>query len=231
MVKYRFAVIGLGIFGNSIARTLAERGAEVLAIDVNEDYVDDIKDDVAYAVALDATDLRALEAQNLQDLDAVVVAIGEDFEALLITTANLQELNIKRIITRASNKQQRRILEKMGVKEILSPEGEVGKTVAERLLQPSIRTFLPLPDNYEIVEINTPRAIANKSLAAISLREKYNLNMITIKRSFEEIQDGKPTQVEHIIGVPKADTIIYSSDILILIGKKQDVKRFIEVNR
>ncbi|WP_242926780.1 potassium channel family protein [Pontibacter vulgaris] len=231
MVKYKFAVIGLGVFGNSIARTLAERGAEVLAMDVDEDHVEDIKDDVAYAVALDATDLRALEAQNLQELDAVVVAIGEDFEALLITTANLQELNIKRIITRASNKQQRRILEKMGVKEILSPEGEVGKTVAERLLQPSIRTFLPLPDNYEIVEINTPRAVANKSIAAISLREKYNLNMITIKRFFEEIQDGKPTLVEHIIGVPKADTVIYSTDILILIGKKQDVKRFIEVNR
>lgn len=230
-MRHKFAVIGLGIFGNSIARTLAERGAEVLAIDYNEEYVEAIKDEVAYAVALDATDLRALEAQNIQDMDAVVVAIGENFEALLIATANLQELNIKRVITRASNKQQRRILEKMGVQEILSPEGEVGKTVAERLLQPSIRTFLPLPDNYEIVEINAPRNVANRSISKISLREKYNLNLITIKRFFEEIQDGKPTQVEHIIGVPKADTIIYPSDILILIGKKQDVKRFIDINR
>ncbi|MDX5421607.1 MAG: TrkA family potassium uptake protein [Hymenobacteraceae bacterium] len=230
-MRHKFAVIGLGIFGNSIARTLAERGAEVLAIDNDEDHVEAIKDEVAYAVALDATDIRALEAQNIQDMDAVVVAIGEDFEALLITTANLQELNVKRVITRASNKQQRRILEKMGVQEILSPEGEVGKTVAERLLQPNIRTFLPLPDNYEIVEINAPRNIANRSLAKISLREKYNLNLITIKRFFEEIQDGKPTQVEHIIGVPKADTIIYPSDILILIGKKQDVKRFVDINR
>ncbi|MFD2246100.1 potassium channel family protein [Pontibacter ruber] len=230
-MRHKFAVIGLGVFGNSIARTLAERGAEVLAIDNNEDHVDDIKDDVAHAVTLDSTDLRALEAQNIQDMDAVVVAIGENFEALLITSANLQELNIKRIITRASNAQQRRILEKMGVHEILSPEGEVGRTVAERLLQPSIRTFLPLPDNYEIVEINAPNGIANRSLAKISLREKYNLNLITIKRFFEEIQDGKPTQVEHIIGVPKADTIIYPSDILILIGKKQDVKRFVDINR
>src|SRR5690606_19885455 len=181
-MRHKFVVIGLGIFGNSIARTLAERGAEVLAIDNDEDHVEAIKDEVAYAVTLDSTDMRALEAQNIQDMDAAIVAIGEDFEAVLITTANLQELNIKRVITRASNKQQRRILEKMGVHEILSPEGEVGKTVAERLLQPNIRTFLPLPDNYEIVEINTPRGIANKSLAKISLREKYNLNMITIKR-------------------------------------------------
>lgn len=230
-MRHKFAVIGLGVFGNSIARTLAERGAEVLAIDNNQEHVEDIKDDVAYAVALDATDMRALEAQNVQDMDAVVVAIGEDFEAVLITAANLQELNIKRIITRASNKQQRRILEKMGVQEVLSPEDEVGKTVAERLLQPSIRTFLPLPDNYEIVEINTPKGIANKSLSKISLREKYNLNMIAIKRFFEEVQDGKPTEVEHIIGVPKADTIIYPTDILILIGKKPDIKRFIDINR
>ncbi|GHA70487.1 potassium channel family protein [Pontibacter akesuensis] len=227
----KFAVIGLGIFGNSIARTLAERGAEVLAIDNDEDHVESIKDEVAYAVALDATDIRALEAQNIQDMEAVIVAIGEDFEAVLITTANLQELNVKRVITRASNTQQRRILQKMGVQEILSPEGEVGKTVAERLLQPNIRTFLPLPDDYEIVEINAPRNIANRSVAKISLREKYNLNLITIRRFFEEIVDGKPMQVEHIIGVPKADTIIYPSDILLLIGKKYDVKRFIEINR
>lgn len=230
-MRHKFAVIGLGVFGNSIARTLAERGAEVLAIDNDTEHVDAIKDEVAYAVSLDATDIRALEAQNVQDMDAVVIAMGQDFEAVLITAANLQELNIKRIIARASNKQQRRILEKMGVQEVLSPEGEVGKTVAERLLQPSIRTFLPLPDNYEIVEINTPKGIANKSLAKISLREKYNLNLITIKRFFEEIQDGKPTEVEHIIGVPKADTVIYATDILILIGKKQDIKRFIEINR
>src|SRR5688572_24188075 len=105
-MRHKFAVIGLGIFGNSIARTLSERGAEVLAIDNEEDHVEDIKDDVAYAVALDATDIRALESQSIQDMDAVIVAIGEDFEALLITTANLQELNVKRIITRASNKQQ-----------------------------------------------------------------------------------------------------------------------------
>ncbi len=230
-MRHKFAVIGLGVFGNSIARTLAERGAEVMAIDNDSEHVDAIKDEVAYAVSLDATDIRALKAQNVQDMDAVVIAMGEDFEAVLITAANLQELNIARIIARASNNQQRRILEKMGVHEVLSPEGEVGKTVAERLLQPNIRTFLPLPDNYEIVEINTPKGIANKSLSKISLREKYNLNMITIKRFFEEIQDGKPTQVEHIIGVPKADTIIYSTDILILIGKKQDIKRFIDINR
>ncbi|MDX5348921.1 MAG: TrkA family potassium uptake protein [Hymenobacteraceae bacterium] len=227
----KYAVVGLGIFGNSIARTLAQRGAEVLAIDWDEDKVEAIKDEVAYAVAMDSTDMKALIAQNIQDMDAVVVAIGENFEALLITTTILLELNIKRIIARAANKQQRMILEKIGVHEILSPEGEVGKTVAERLLHPNIKTFLSLPDDYEIVEINTPKGIANRSIQNIKLREKYNLNLITIRRKFEEVINGKNMLVEHIIGVPKADTVIFPSDILILIGKTQDVKKFVAVNR
>jgi trk system potassium uptake protein len=227
----RYAVIGLGIFGNSIARTLALRGAEVMAIDYDESKVDLIKDDVAYAVSLDSTDRRALVAQNIMDMDAVVVAIGENFEGLLITTALLLELDVKRVIARAANKQQRLILEKIGVKEILSPEDEVGKTIAEMLLHPDIRTFLPLPDNYEIVEIGAPKSIVNRTIKEVSLREKYNLNLITIRRSFEENIGGKVELVEHIIGVPKADTIIHGEDVLILIGKTYDVKKFIEINR
>ncbi len=227
----RFAVIGLGQFGYSIARTLASRGAEVLAIDIDPEKVENIKEEVAYAVSLDSTEVRSLRAQNIQDVDAVVVAIGENFEGLLLTTVLLQELQVKRIIARAANAQQRLILEKMGITEILSPEDEVGKTVAENLLQPSMKTFLPLPDDYEIVEINTPRRIANRSVSDVGLRQNYNLNLITIRRLFEERIDGEATMVEHIIGVPRGDTMLYESDIIILLGKVHDINKFIEVNK
>src|SRR3954465_14092559 len=130
----KFAVIGLGKFGTSIARTLASRGAEVLVMDVDPEKVELLKDEVAYAVALDSTDIKTLKAQNIESMDAVVIAIGDDFEDLLLTTVILLELNIKRIIARAGSKQQKMILEKMGVSEVLSPEDEVGKTVAEILL-------------------------------------------------------------------------------------------------
>jgi trk system potassium uptake protein len=123
----KFAVIGLGRFGNSIARTLASRGAEVLAIDLDEDKVENLKDEVAYAVTLDSSDIKALKSQNIKEMDAVVIAIGENFEGSLLTTVLLLELGIKRLIVRAANKEQRMILEKLGVKEILSPEDEVGK--------------------------------------------------------------------------------------------------------
>ncbi|MFA0962177.1 TrkA family potassium uptake protein [Roseivirga sp. BDSF3-8] len=227
----KFAVIGLGQFGTSIARTLAGRGAEVLAIDIHLDKVEAMKDDVAYAVALDSTDVKALQAQNIMDMDAVVVAIGENFEGLLLTTVRLMELGINRLIARAANAQQRMILEKVGVKEILSPEDTVGKTVAEMLLHPNMHSFLPLPDDYEIVEINTPGRVVNQTVSEVGLREKYNLNLITIKRIYEEEKEGEVVKVEHIIGVPKGDTVLYETDIIIILGKVQDVNKFIEVNK
>ena len=227
----KFAVIGLGQFGTSIARNLSDRGAEVLAIDVELDKVEAMKDEVAYAVALDSTDIKALKAQNIEDMDAVVVAIGENFEGLLLTTVLLLELNVKRLIARAANAQQRMILEKMGVKEILSPEDTVGVTVAEMLLHPNMRSFLPLPDDYEIVEVNTPARVVNSTVSDVGLRERYNLNLITIKRVYEEEREGEKVKVEHIIGVPKGDTVLYETDIIILLGKSQDVNKFIEVNK
>lgn len=231
MADNRFAVIGLGQFGNAIARQLSQRGAEVIAIDMDEEAVEDIKDDVAYAVALDATDIKALKSQNVQDVDAVVVCIGDDFEALLLCTVLLKELNVERVIARANGKQQRMILEKLGLKEILSPENEVGTAVAERLLNPNILSTLMLPDDYEIVEIKTPHAIANRTINDVGLREKYNLNLITVKREFDVNVKGQTSREQHIIGVPGSDTILYETDTIIVFGQAKDINRFIDINR
>ncbi|MTI32410.1 potassium channel family protein [Xanthovirga aplysinae] len=227
----KFTVIGLGQFGTSIARHLASRGAEVLAIDLNIDKVETIKDEVAYAVALDATDARLLKAQNVQEMDAVVVAIGENYEGLLLTAVILLELGVARVIARATNPQQRLILEKVGVQEILSPEDTVGKSVAEQLLHPNRRSYLSLPDNYEIVEINTPPRVAGMTLREIDLRNRYQLNLITIRRVFKEKIEGRVVDTEHIIGVPKGSTVLMESDIIILIGKGSDINMFIDINK
>lgn len=227
----KFAVIGLGYLGTAIARTLAERGAEVMAIDADPDKVENIKDEVAHAVALDSTDIRSLKAQNIHEHDAVVVAMGHNFEAQILTTVLLKELNVKRIIARAANAHQQMILEKVGIKEIFLPDNEVGKTVGEMVLHSNVKAFLPLPDDFEIIEINTPKKVANKSIHEIQLRENYDLNLITIKRQFPEIRNGEKIFVEHIIGVPKSDTVLLESDIIILLGKSYDVDKFIEINK
>ena len=231
MSKHKFAVIGLGLFGTAIAKTLSERGAEVLAIDINEEKIQDIKDDVAYAVSFDATDMKVLKAQNIKDVDAVVVAIGENFEALLLCTVHLLEMKVKRIIARAEGPLQRMILEKLGVKEILSPENEVGIAVAEKLIHPSIVSFLQLPDEYEIVEVKTPKGIANRTLEDIGLRNKYKLNLITFKREVEVEKNGETVIEQHIIGVPRSSTVLYETDTIVVFGRSKDIGKFIEINQ
>ena len=145
MVKSRFAVFGTGRYGTQIALSLAKRGAEVFTFDSKPERAEILKDEVALAVTLDATDKKALLGQNVQDMDAAVVAIGENFEATVLTTLNLLDLGVPRIIVRANDANQQRILSSLGVEEILSPESEVAYVVSERLINPSIMGFLQLP--------------------------------------------------------------------------------------
>ena len=171
-------------------------------------------------------------SQNIQDVDAVVVAIGENFQALLLCTFLLIELEVKRIITRSMGNDQRRILEKMGVTEILSPEDEVGGNVAEMLINPNVVMCMQLPDDYEIVEVKAPTAIFDRSLGDIGLREKYKLNLVTILRKKEgsSEENDNSTNDYHIIGVPDSNTIIQKTDIVIIFGLTKNIERFLEIN-
>tara|TARA_R110002072_G_scaffold219142_3_gene376744 strand:- start:560 stop:1237 length:678 start_codon:yes stop_codon:yes gene_type:complete len=224
MPKHKIAVIGLGRFGSAIAKKLSEKNAEVLAIDLDEEKVVAIADHVAYSVALDSTEAKNLMAQNIQEMDAVVVAIGTNYQGLLLTTFVLQELNVKRIIVRAQDQNQRRILQKMGITEILSPEDEVSNNVAEQLVNPSVLMCMQLPDNYEIVEVKAPRAMNNRTMADIDLRGKYKINLVTLLRQ------GEKDKKYHIIGVPQPETVVQQNDIIVLFGTSPNINRFIEIN-
>ena len=226
----KFSVIGMGKYGKAIAQILSDRGAQVIAIDNREDLVEEVEDFVALAVTMDATDGKALEAQNIHECDAVVVAIGSNFEALLLCCFQLKELGVKRIIARSNDQNQKKILLRMGIEEILEPEKEIGVFVAEQLINPNIVSFLQLPDDYEVAEIKPPVDIAERSVEDIGLRNKYRLNLITIKRCFEEDKGNSIEVVQHILGVPSADTIIKQTDTLIVFGTSRDIQRFIEIN-
>jgi trk system potassium uptake protein TrkA len=159
------------------------------------------------------------------------VAIGENFEALILTVVNLIELKIKRIIARAGSPHQKMILEKLGITETLSPEEEVGIIVAERLIHPSVKTFLQLPDGYEIAEIQAPKGIVNQSIEKIEFDIKYNLRLITIKRLYEVDKRSGVEYERHLLGVVQSSTIIYEQDEIIIMGKEIDIERFIELNK
>ncbi|MDD2411384.1 MAG: TrkA family potassium uptake protein [Bacteroidales bacterium] len=226
----KFAVIGAGHFGTAIAVTLSKKGAEVMVIDTNQDKIDAINDEVSYAVCLDATDKKALMSQDIKDFDAVVVAIGQNFEARLLCAAVLLDIGVKKIICRSLGMSQRLILDKMGVTEILSPEDEVALIVAERLMNPSVISYLQLPDDHRIAEVLAPRKIAGRTYGDLNLRDRYKLSMITIKRDFQEIIDKQECTIQHIIGVPDTKTIIQPNDSLVIFGKNRDIERFIEIN-
>jgi trk system potassium uptake protein TrkA len=218
----KFAVIGLGQFGSAIAKKLAEKGAEILAIDSDPDKVESIRDYVTYGVTLDATSRPALESQNIADMDAVVVSIGQNFECTMLTVVQLQSLGVKRLMARAQGETQRRILTKLGVEEILSPEEEVGKNVAERLITPGMLMAVQLPDNYEIVEVEAPKSTVGRSLEDIGLAKKYKLSLVTLLR--------KTNGDHHIMGVPDQETVVEPNDLMVVFGTTKDVERFIHIN-
>lgn len=226
----KFAVIGVGRYGATIARRLAEKGAQVFAFDPDEEKIESIKDDVAFAVTLDATDIRALRSQNIDDMDAAVVAIGENFEATILTCVHLLDLGVKRVIARASGHHQRLILQKVGVLEILTPEDEVAFVVREKLINPSIVSFLQLPDDYEIAEIIAPKGTVGRTIDGIQFRNKYELTLITIKREYNIQKNSEEITEQHVVGVPKSDTVIMERDTLVVFGTSKSVQRFIDIN-
>ncbi len=226
-MKNKFAIIGLGQFGMTIAKTLSKKGAEVIAIDKDIDKVEHIKEYVSYAVSLDATDKQALLNQNIEEMDAVIIAIGEDFKSMILCANILAELSIKRIIGRVMGENERLILKKLGISEILSPEDEIGKNITNSLLNPNIVFSLELPDNFLIAEIKSPEKLCGEKLGEIKLREDFGLNLITILRG----SIGSNNEIKHnIFGIPSADTIINKDDILILFGSSTDIKKFVEIN-
>ncbi len=232
-MKEKFAIIGLGRFGRTLATTLASRGAEVLAIDNRMDNIAAIKEEVAIAVQLDATDNKALESQQISDYDVAIVAIGSNFESMLLTTVNLLNLGVPRIIARAMNRTQRSILFKLGIaeKDIISPEIQVGVQLAEQLLHPHITTFLRLGDAYEIAETILPAGLANQSLLALDLRRKYNLNVVAIEREVSREIGQSHEAKREVLGITDPNIILLEGDTMVLIGRQHDIQKFIDLNR
>jgi trk system potassium uptake protein TrkA len=226
MKSMRYVVIGIGKYGSRIALEMAGRGAEVFAIDCVEERVENVADDVALAITMDSTDPKALRSQKLEELDAAVVAIGENFEATVLTTLNLMDLGIPRVIVRASGRDQERILRKLGVQEILAPETEFASLVAERLMNPNVRGFLELPDDFEIAEIQAPTGCVGRTLGEIDLTNRYELRLITIRRTYSEKGEDR----EHLIGIPRPDTQVQQTDTLVVFGTLGNVNRLLEVN-
>jgi trk system potassium uptake protein TrkA len=223
----KVAVIGVGNFGAHLAVTLAKQGAEVLAIDSSMDRLEDVKDKVTYTVRLDSTEEKALRDQGLTELDAVIVAIGDDFEATLLTIVALQNIGVKRIIARATTKTHERILHHLGIEEVISPAVEAAERLADSLMYRGVIDSLELSSDYSIVEVSAPEAFIGKSLGELQLRETFDVNLITIKRIEQEprLLGLRSRTVEKILGIPTPDMVVQRGDVLVLFATKPAISK------
>lgn len=223
----KIAVIGIGKFGSHLCLALAEQGAEVMAIDKDPNHLDDVKDKVALTVRMDSTEEEALKAQGVEECDVVIVGIGDDFEATLLTIVALQSLGAKRIIARATTKTHERILKGLGIEEIVSPAVDAAERLAESLLYRGVVDSLELSDDYSIVEVTAPKSFVGKSVGELRLQEEFDVNLITIKRKEQakNLFGLRSKTAEKILGVPKPELVVKEKDILVIFGKKRAINK------
>ena len=221
----QFAVIGLGRFGYSVAETLIKKGYEVLAIDNDEAKIEAVSDFATYAVQCDATDERALKAVSVQNVDVAVVSIGENIEASILIVMTLKELGVKEIMAKAVTRLHGKILTNMGVTEVIYPERDAAIRLAHRLISPNVLEYLELAQGYSIEEIEVPGQFVGKPLREASIRTTYGINVIAIKRRVTKLVRGEWQNVEEMNVNPDAEDILQKGDVMVIVGKEEDLDR------
>ncbi|WP_164669174.1 potassium channel family protein [Virgibacillus doumboii] len=213
-MKRDYAVIGLGRFGGSICRELSMEGRQVLAVDIDEDKVNEYKNIASHAVIADSTDEVTLKELGIKNIDHVIVAIGDNIQASILTTVVLTDLNVKKITVKAQNDYHEKILNKIGADQVVHPERDMGKRIAHNIISSNILDYLELSDDHSIVEVKAGRRMQGKTLVDLDIRANYGCNVVAIKR-------GKDINVS-----PSADDVLDGDDILIVIGADKDISRF-----
>ena len=220
----RFVVIGLGRFGRRLAKELTDAGHEIIAIDTREALVERVRDEVALAVCLDATEPEALKSQGVDKVDAAIVAIGEDFEANALATATLKALGVGRVISRASSDIQRRILDRIGADQVVFPEEEMAVRLASQLANPEIIDHVELSEGHGLVQIRAPEAWQGRTLNEIDLRKKYEVNLVAIKRPVKkQTLEGEEVVEEQVLDLLMPHTKIREGDVLVLVGTTESL--------
>ncbi|GAB6157295.1 TrkA family potassium uptake protein [Desulfotomaculum varum] len=210
----QFAVIGLGRFGSSVARSLAKMGYEVLALDNSEERVNDIIEDVTHGIQIDALDEHALKAVGIRNFDVVVVAIGQDVQASILVTVILKEMGIKYVVAKAQNDLHGKVLQRVGADKVVFPERDMGVKLAHALVSKNVMEQISLSADYSLVEMLAPNQFVNKTLAQSEARNRYGVSILAIRRG------------DQMIISPGANQVIQEGDVLVVIGKTEKLKHF-----
>lgn len=206
------AVIGLGRFGSSVARTLAESGCEVLAVDVDEARVKAIADEVTDAVRANALEEEALRALGLRNFEVVVVAIGHEVEASILVTVLLKEMGIPKIVAKAQDELHGRVLQKVGADMVVFPERDMGVRLAHTLISRNVIDEIQLSTDYSILEMVAPHRFLGRSLKELELRQRFGLTILAIRRE------------DRIIVSPDAEQTLEDGYILVALGQPEKLE-------
>ncbi len=224
----KFAVLGLGKFGMTVATTLYQHGAEVLAIDNNQSLIDEAQTFVTHAYRVDCTDEIGLKQLHLHEMDAVILAIGQNIEVSILTSAILKKIGVGFIHAKADSKLHGKILEIIGVQNVVFPEEQIGMQLANSLLSRNVERYLDLSTGHSIVELITPRKYVGKSLQELALPSERNINVIAIKSERLIVSDdGQNTIEKKVNDLPGANDMIHDGDTLVLLGPKNRINELI----
>lgn len=215
----RFAVIGLGNFGFHAAKALFEDGNEVVAIDTDKARVQAIDPHSTEALVLDATDKEALKSLGLEHMNGVIVSTGTKISISILICLYLQEIGVKKILAKALDDDHAKILKRVGATQIIHPERDMALRISRGLSRPNVLDFIPLSDEFDLVQVGPPREFIGKSLKGLNLRAHYNVHIIAIKELVPE----------RFTLVPSANFVIKDSDILIMLGKSEDIRKIKEI--
>ncbi|MBQ7760254.1 MAG: TrkA family potassium uptake protein [Phascolarctobacterium sp.] len=210
--RKQFLVVGLGLFGSSVALTLKEMDYDVLCIDIDENVVQDYSNSFTYIVCGDAADERVLRSLSVGDIDVAVVAIG-NAERSMMCTMLLKELGVPVVVAKALTELHGAMLAKLGADDVIYPEKDMGKRVAHNLVSASVMDYIELSREISLMNLQLPKHLVGKNLIDADLRRQYDVNVVAIKRNGETIVN------------PKAQEVFQRDDEIIIIGTHAGVKR------
>lgn len=208
-----FGIIGLGRFGTALAQSLAESGKEVIVIDCNEDKVRKLRHFTEHAFVADNLTKETLEEIGIQNCDTVIICIGEKIDTSILTTLNVVSLNIPHVIAKTISRDQGAVLEKIGA-EVVYPEHDMALRLEKRLISHNFLDYISLDNEVEIQQIPITAAMIEKSVQEMNIRQRYGLNIIAIERE-------RMTDIE-----VSPQYRFNASDIIVVIGKLENIKRF-----
>lgn len=224
----KYIIFGLGNFGSSLGTMLTDLGNEVIGVDSKMHQIETHKERITNTICLDATDSFALATLPLAEVDAAIVAIGEDFGASVMITALLKQKKVKRLITRSTSPVHESVFKALGVEEILHPEQEAAERLVKRITTPDVVDSYLIGQDHQLLEVLVPKRYVGKKIVEIDLKGRFQINLVSIiKHRTMEGNLVEPFNPGHAIDFVFAGSTLEAGDIMVLFGKKNNIRKFL----